>query len=413
MKWAAFAAMVCTVTVLIGLSIACQAPKNCLNQEAKYVVNLNEARQSDLHYSSIFKSVEAITLDNSKTLLGGINKLLVHRNQFYILDTRSKGVYVFSRQGQFVRQIGAQGVAPHEYVDCRDFTINTETDEVLVYDRFQNRIYKYNAENGDFKGIIRLEKEVTIDYISYNGGSIYAANTFHRWSEADEPYYLLYKIDAATGKLREKLLDADIYNKGWKDEFIHNNLFYPQEKDNDLFVMGLMNVIMRIENGKISPYLQLEYDRLLKEADISMETFKPEKDTKKRALQMQQLMMNCMKNDIIYQINSVMTHGEKIYLTCAGRGVRYVCYDKKDGTTTQHARIIDDVLYRKMPSHSMVPKFLCSDEKGCFYYIQMEHLPEMKHFIAEDYVSDTLKGRQKLAELSDEANPVILYYEYQ
>lgn len=50
----------------------------------------------------------------------------------------------------------------------------------------------------------------------------------------------------------------------------------------------------------------------------------------------------------------------------------------------------------------MAPKFLCSDEKGCYYCIQMEHLPEMKRFIAENYVSDTLQGRQKLTELEDD-----------
>lgn len=91
--------MVCMVTMLTGLSVASHAQENSLNQGAKYVVNLNNARQSDLYYSSIFKSAEAITLDDKETLLGGINKLLVHRNQFYVLDTRSKGVYVFSRQG--------------------------------------------------------------------------------------------------------------------------------------------------------------------------------------------------------------------------------------------------------------------------------------------------------------------------
>lgn len=85
----------------------------------------------------------------SVCLIANINKIIINKTNFYILDRTSKSIFIFSLEGKFINKISNVGKGPKEYVDIRDFEINSFKNEILLYDDFTSKILHYNL-SGDF-----------------------------------------------------------------------------------------------------------------------------------------------------------------------------------------------------------------------------------------------------------------------
>jgi hypothetical protein len=80
---------------------------------------------------------------NENSIISGINKIYFTDNHIYILDRDGgKGVFIFDRNGKFIRKIGRTGGGPGEYVSIDDFTIDknnltvyllTNRENILLY----------------------------------------------------------------------------------------------------------------------------------------------------------------------------------------------------------------------------------------------------------------------------------------
>lgn len=114
----------------------------------------------------------------------------IYKSQLFVLDSRStKGVYIFDRKGTFMRKIGNIGLAPDEYVSCDDFTINIDDNELYIFDSLQNKIYRYDISSGKFKGGILMDKNIHFNYIAYNSGCLYGAQTFFNLQKKIDTIY--------------------------------------------------------------------------------------------------------------------------------------------------------------------------------------------------------------------------------
>ena len=204
------------------IAISCLSENKIIDRSSPVlIVNLDSTKVSEFKYSDIFKSVTAIELDEKDALLGGIDKMQIYKSQLFVLDSRfTKGVYIFDRKGTFMRKIGNIGLAPDEYVSCDDFTINIDDNELYIFDSLQNKIYRYDISSGKFKGGILMDKNIHFNYIAYNSGCLYGAQTFFQPSKEDR-YSLLQQVDVKSGERIAQWMDASEYNKGWNDELIH------------------------------------------------------------------------------------------------------------------------------------------------------------------------------------------------
>lgn len=189
------------ICLVASFLFSCASERHLLMQTDAYVMNVDNVSSKELKYSDIFKSVKAIILENDKVLIGKIDRMQPYQDNLFVLDKDiAKGLYVFNKEGKFIRKIGNRGSAPGEYASCDDFTINTFSNEALIYDSYHHKIYTYDILSGQFKGSLDMDKGVPFMRMVFNGGYLYTTNIFFTPGIDKEPFYLLNQMDLKTGK---------------------------------------------------------------------------------------------------------------------------------------------------------------------------------------------------------------------
>lgn len=397
---------------LFSILFSCKNEKH-VEADSVLIANVDNLCSSEFKKSTLFKKITAIVLSNKDVMLVEISKMLVFDGKLYILDRKSQGVYAFQNDGSFISKFGNLGIAPGEYISCTDFAINTDANEICIFDMLKNRIHKYDAFSGVYKESVDIDKKVNVDYISYYEGYLYAAQTSNRNEDGANIYYLLHQIDLESGKELSRCLDAVSYNKGWNDELIHGNIFYNVGEGQNLFVLGLMDTIMYIKNNRISPFLAINSERLIKKEDIKEEEKLPTSNPRLRSQRMMSLLARLSAQNRIYQISNLFSHNEKLYFNCMGRLIYFVEYDEIQQKAFVYSRVVDDILFKSIPDHFQVPSFLCSDDMGVYYKVPNENLAELKYFMNNDYLSEKVENSECIGELNENSNPIVLYYEYE
>ena len=397
--------------ILLFVLFSCKNENHKVDRGEIFIANLDSTCTSEFKYSDLYKKVTAIILDNKEVMLTEISKMLVYKDKLYLLDRRAQGVYAFCKDGSFVCKFGNLGAGPDEYVSCNDFGINADAGEIYIYDMAKHRIHKYDI-SASYKESIIIDKSIDIDYIMCNSGCLYAAQASNRNEEKESIYYLLYQIDVKSGKKIAQWFDAVYYNKGWNDELIHGNIFYNIRENKDLFVLGLMDTIMCIKGDAVFPFLAIESERLVQKEDFLKDEKVPTSNPRVRGKRMMSLLTRLSAQNKIYQISDVFECDSMLYFSCMGRILYFVQYDEKKRIAFTYSREANDVLFRMIPEYFQLPKFLCADSMGGYYYISNDNLAELKYFIDEDNISEKLINRESIKELNEDSNPVILYYEY-
>ena len=398
--------------ILLFVLFSCKNENHKVDRGEIFIANLDSTCTSEFKYSDLYKKVTAIILDNKEVMLTEISKMLVYKDKLYLLDRRAQGVYAFCKDGSFVCKFGNLGAGPDEYVSCNDFGINADAGEIYIYDMAKHRIHKYDIFSASYKESIIIDKSIDIDYIMCNSGCLYAAQASNRNEEKESIYYLLYQIDVKSGKKIAQWFDAVYYNKGWNDELIHGNIFYNIRENKDLFVLGLMDTIMCIKGDAVFPFLAIESERLVQKEDFLKDEKVPTSNPRVRGKRMMSLLTRQSAQNKIYQISDVFECDSMLYFSCMGRILYFVQYDEKKRIAFTYSRVANDVLFRMIPEYFQLPKFLCADSMGGYYYISNDNLAELKYFIDEDNISEKLINRESIKELNEDSNPVILYYEY-
>ena len=398
--------------ILLFVLFSCKNENHKVDRGEIFIANLDSTCTSEFKYSDLYKKVTAIILDNKEVMLTEISKMLVYKDKLYLLDRRAQGVYAFCKDGSFVCKFGNLGAGPDEYVSCNDFGINADAGEIYIYDMAKHRIHKYDIFSASYKESIIIDKSIDIDYIMCNSGCLYAAQASNRNEEKESIYYLLYQIDVKSGKKIAQWFDAVYYNKGWNDELIHGNIFYNIRENKDLFVLGLMDTIMCIKGDAVFPFLAIESERLVQKEDFLKDEKVPTSNPRVRGKRMMSLLTRLSAQNKIYQISDVFECDSMLYFSWMGRILYFVQYDEKKRIAFTYSRVANDVLFRMIPEYFQLPKFLCADSMGGYYYISNDNLAELKYFIDEDNISEKLINRESIKELNEDSNPVILYYEY-
>lgn len=400
------------ISFVISILFSCASEKNILMKTDAYVMNIDSLSSKELKYSDIFKSVKTIILENDKVLIGKIDRMQSFQSNLFILDRDiAKGLYVFNKEGKFIRKIGNIGSAPGEYVSCDDFTINTFNNEALIYDSYQHKIYTYDISSGQYIGNVDIDKDIHFMRMTFNGEYLYTTNIFFTPGMDKEPFYLLSQIDLKTGKPINQWLKVEQYNKGWLDKLLQKNIFYNIGEDRNLFAYGLMDSIFCIEKGTIYPYVAIKSNGIVQEADISTEKAQLA-DPNARRKNMIPLLDKLMRNGKVLEISDIFEHNGIIHFNFTKRNGYTAQYNKKTDALSVFSRTKNNLLFKQIPNQYQVPLFLDADEEGVFYTVQTDYLPELKYFATDGYLSDDVIGRKEIESLDENSNPAILYYEY-
>jgi hypothetical protein len=261
------------LSIIVVFCVSCKEKRQHIKyNNATYTINLDSVKMEEtpLKTSVIFKNVRTIILeDHEYAVIGVIDRIQVFENYIFVLDARkAQKLFVFDRNGKYIRQIGSRGQGPGEYIHLNDFCISKEKREIYLLDNLR-KILVYDMDTGKHKKTVKYQlTESRSEYIVYNNSKFYTAIIPY---ETDKNSNLLMELDMETGE-QKQFLDADTYNCGWnRNIFSSYSFFSAQLSDSPKFIPMFTNTVMSIEKDTVRPYLTVHHKDWVQNQDILSE----------------------------------------------------------------------------------------------------------------------------------------------
>ena len=164
-----------TVFIFLLIGVGCTSKKDGNNstqiltakEDIKYPYNIDLPYkvQVDLTTSSIASEVKFIPLETNKmSLIGKGERIRINDSLIVISDW--KKIFLFKKDGRFIRQIGTNGKGPGEYLMIFDFELKEDT--ILLTSTGKRSIIKYTLD-GKFQEEIQVGNQLTHFSLNPNG----------------------------------------------------------------------------------------------------------------------------------------------------------------------------------------------------------------------------------------------------
>jgi hypothetical protein len=377
-------------------------------EQGLYVVDLDDKETMDMggffQYSTLYKGGKTIMLEtNESCLIGSITKMRVSDQFIFILDALiAKSLYVFDKNGRFIRKIGNLGNGPEEYTRLSDFTIDKENNIIYLLNSYPNRIYKYDATTGRFIQTINLEGDVRSYNIEYaGGGKLYADAYFSNHSDQN---YLLRVIEESSGKEVTHYLNVMEYNKGISNtNTTQHNVFHFRKNGNIVFVQQFMDHIIEITEDRVSSLVDIKSKDVVTAEDIKTAMERNARSYMNEVFQL---------NKYYSAINFVESGNHALFHYQKGFNFFTILLDKQTNKSKCYRDIWNDLLSKERGSRVPFPMLGCSDSNGAFCYIASDLIPRLKAKANDGALHPDLDRLDDLKNMAEDANPVIFYYEY-
>jgi len=394
------------------------------NSEDKLIIDFDQVKYSDtcLLASNLFKSVKIIPLEtNVSCLIGMITKIEVIDDYILIMDNFiANSLYLFDREGRFIRKIGSMGQGPGEYVSISDFTIDRENKTVYLRDGRLGRIYQYDIASGKYIQSImptRNADRPAIHHINHNGGNLYASAIYYKHSPNNS---LLFSIDQSSGKEKNYFLNVMEYNKGYSNLFGNNFIdrpFFSRYNGDIIFIQPLMNHIIEITKDGVFSLIEFKGKNMLttSEAKKLYELYNTKNVGKESNIE---IFSERSRMDKYTHFFSYVEDKENIYIEMQiSRSLHRVVINKKTNEICVFKCFKNNVLYSDRVSSGGRRHYPigCSDSAGIYYHASTplsNGIPELQKSFKTGDLSPDVIGLEKIMELKDDDNPVLLYYEF-
>lgn len=134
---------------------------NCKRDDRQDSILL-QAKYIDIHnpisisINDLITDIDTIRLEaTDSSLLGDIHMMHIMNDKLYILDTKNNAVFIFSRNGDFIRKIYRAGQGPLEYIRINGFEVDYRQKHLILTDSFSKRIFIFD-EYGELLNVINL-----------------------------------------------------------------------------------------------------------------------------------------------------------------------------------------------------------------------------------------------------------------
>jgi hypothetical protein len=362
---------------------------NIFETKALYTVDVDKLKHRDTVYtSSFFKNVRPIILeDHDEALIGEVQWIQAFDDYILIFDfVIAKKLFVFDKNGKFLRQIGRTGRGPGEYIQVIDFCIDPERRDIYLLDSGARKVLKYNLDTGEYINSTDLPKnDVHPSLIAYAYDRLYLKINYY--GQKKENDNLLMEFDLKTEKYTD-YISSKKWNLDWDGNVFSRHSFFLSQQPPLKYAELFMNTVFAIEKDSIYPYFTLHTKDWIKKITDKKEEYD------KGITQ-------------AYHIRNYFEYEDYIYLKYDYRRDQYtVIYNKK----TNEAKIYDfsynDLLFAKGYS---IPEYYYIDYQVSKAYGFMNFVFDSKNY---EFVS-SLDKREELLELLKSDNERIVVFEYE
>jgi len=376
-----------------------------------HVIDLNKTAP-EIKFSEVFASITPIVLETTKnSLIGYIDKIIATPEYIIVHDySIANALFLFKKDGTFLHKFGRMGNGPGEYTNIADFCYDKATGTIYML-CFNDRINLYDIHTGSFLKSIKLQNNNGSGRkIYYQDGELYVVLGHF----TNEGGYLLNRINQTTGKVEEAWFDFETHSKNVDYNFLDPFLFGDDKSFK--FCNALMDGIILFEKGKITPFLTFPPEYIFTKDDF-------------KALEPNAHIGHYLTK--FHKLRGVSIYYERkdfIFLICMMPMPTKLIYDKgtKDFKYVgEYGQLGDDLMYKKYIRSRSDPtnkneikqtfsSFIASDDNGLYAVHSESQSPKnMRMLLEGDYISDYFKSAAtKLANLEEDVNPFLFYYEF-
>jgi len=391
-----------------------KSKKTTVSTDYLHVIDLSKTAPT-VPLSEVFASIQPVILETTnESLIGMISEVVVTPEYLIVHDRiQANALFLFKKDGTFLHKFGRIGGGPGEYFHISNFCYDNTTSTLYVFDGSAKRVNLYNIHTGSFLKSITLQNDKGYSsYIYYQNGELYS-DLQHFTSENEQ--YLLNKRNQTTGEIEESSLDLKTYSKNI--DYIKRNPFLFGDGKSFKFNTTLMDGIVSVEKGKITPFLTFNPESLLSMDDLKgLSPHDPNRDNFSfyigDPISSQAAKLTKSNQHKLFGINHYFEYKDLIYMNFWLGGImpKTLLYDKKTKDSKYLVMHEDDLMY-KNNSVQHLAAFIAHDDNGLYAIHQDSR--RLKALLEKDLISENFKSVAiKLANLEDDANPFLLYYEF-
>ncbi len=245
---------ICVVLFSV-LFASCKHPSDSTNNVDSILLSgANDISSTD--FNSLFRLSLIVTLEaKENSLIKDLTKIGVYKEHIYILDKYQRKIFVFDKEGRFIREYFHLGQSEGEYLSIDDFEI--KDNNLFLYDGLKGFIYIYDLPSDIFVRKIETLKGSGIKVWDDNKFAINLGfSSANPKGKKQNFSYVFYDY--------EKPVHFDIpYNEfltGHSQRFDYGSNFFFNYQDTT-FTLFLLNdtIYYMNKNGSLSPYLHLDF----------------------------------------------------------------------------------------------------------------------------------------------------------
>ena len=222
-------------------------------------ININQF-QREKNFQSIISITDTLVLEESdSTLIGEIDKVFCGDKYIFVSDRKkTHRVYMYRKDGSFVRFIGKSGIGVGEYLSPDAFCVDAKKNEIIILDKNSRAFLFYNF-NGEFIRILKYDGFINsfsfygVDRLIIDSGNI-----------PDGTTHCLVVIDENTGEIVNKLLPKSVklqnmpFMSLYPLEIYNGEVIYQPSMSNLVYSIckDSLRLKYKIDFGKLWPELK-------------------------------------------------------------------------------------------------------------------------------------------------------------
>jgi len=339
-------------------------------------------------------SVKYVKLElTDESIIGSIDKLIIYEERIYILDTKTRSLFIFDMEGRYLHKIARVGQGPGEYIHLDFFDIDRENKQIVLTDLMAYWVMRYDM---DGKFLFRQKIPIWCEGVSLlpNKGIVLYANFRNNSDKLTQEYNIIYLDSAMNYKKAYFPYSSKNFNIKISTS-VAGHFYHFKDHLNFSFPNGSA-VYQLNDDSLISKY---KFD--LGKDFLSIENIENTKQ-----------YMNYYENNKHNGIwGYVMENDELLFFSLKIKEHPYILtvyYSKKTGKSLLSFLFMIEKGFSIIHPQYGYDSWIVSEE------IQASSLREWKNSFPKESIASTgryTKSRLKLAEeLTDDDNPVLMFF---
>lgn len=245
-----------TVYFQFILSLTLLINSNCArnNKDSNIsTTNINVSISNDpIKISSLFSDPQVVILEQGEFPLGKISKLKIYNDTIYVLSNLQ--IFIYDKNGSFIRIINKSGRGPGEYINTYDFFVD-ESGIIEVLDFRGKKIIKYDR-NGNYLDEWKIGL-YAFSHIKYEGNYIFFGGNGNKITEYGES--MVYVFNKWKGHVIKEYIPINENMAKFLNYVDMRNI----QAENNGFYLGFspIDTVYYYNKGNLSPNILIDFGK--------------------------------------------------------------------------------------------------------------------------------------------------------